>query len=121
MEQRRRKTVKNLKNSVKVSAASETIERNNMATNTLPFSGNDIELSSRSSIIPTFDYSAIYPSSLSSFAYPIGDTTTFPMIPCHQESIYETSARLLFMAVKWAKNLPSFTGLAFRDQVCYTL
>lgn len=33
------------------------------------------------------------------------------------ESVYETSARLLFMAVKWAKNLPSFTSLPFRDQV----
>ncbi|KAK7576055.1 hypothetical protein V9T40_012341 [Parthenolecanium corni] len=36
--------------------------------------------------------------------------------PVH-ENIYETSARLLFMAVKWAKNLPSFAALPFRDQV----
>ncbi|XP_035712614.1 photoreceptor-specific nuclear receptor isoform X1 [Folsomia candida] len=36
--------------------------------------------------------------------------------PAH-ETIYETSARLLFMAVKWAKNLPSFGTLPFRDQV----
>ncbi|XP_075391679.1 photoreceptor-specific nuclear receptor [Tenrec ecaudatus] len=34
--------------------------------------------------------------------------------PC---SIHETSARLLFMAVKWAKNLPVFSNLPFRDQV----
>ncbi|RXG54493.1 Photoreceptor-specific nuclear receptor [Armadillidium vulgare] len=34
-----------------------------------------------------------------------------------QESVQETAARLLFMAVKWAKNLPSFSSLAFRDQV----
>jgi nuclear receptor subfamily 2 group E member 3 len=33
------------------------------------------------------------------------------------ETVYETSARLLFMAVKWAKNLPSFLNLSFRDQV----
>ncbi|XP_077173678.1 photoreceptor-specific nuclear receptor isoform X2 [Paroedura picta] len=33
------------------------------------------------------------------------------------ESVYETSARLLFMAVKWAKNLPVFSNLPFRDQV----
>lgn len=33
------------------------------------------------------------------------------------EAAHETSARLLFMAVKWAKNLPSFASLAFRDQV----
>jgi hypothetical protein len=36
--------------------------------------------------------------------------------PAH-ETIYETAARLLFMAVKWAKNLPSFGTLPFRDQV----
>ncbi|XP_053210543.1 orphan steroid hormone receptor 2-like [Panonychus citri] len=46
------------------------------------------------------------------------DTSSLPgLLPCHQESIYETSARLLFMAVKWAKNLPSFGSLTFRDQV----
>ncbi|AWP08397.1 putative photoreceptor-specific nuclear receptor [Scophthalmus maximus] len=33
------------------------------------------------------------------------------------ESVYETSARLLFMSVKWAKNLPVFAQLPFRDQV----
>lgn len=38
--------------------------------------------------------------------------------PAH-ETVYETSARLLFMAVKWAKNLPSFTSLPFRDQVSF--
>ncbi|KAK3923705.1 Photoreceptor-specific nuclear receptor [Frankliniella fusca] len=36
--------------------------------------------------------------------------------PMH-ETVYETAARLLFMAVKWAKNLPSFASLPFRDQV----
>ncbi|XP_056273555.1 photoreceptor-specific nuclear receptor [Pseudoliparis swirei] len=33
------------------------------------------------------------------------------------ETIYETSARLLFVSVKWAKNLPVFAHLPFRDQV----
>ncbi|XP_039988191.1 photoreceptor-specific nuclear receptor-like [Xiphias gladius] len=33
------------------------------------------------------------------------------------ENVYETSARLLFMSVKWAKNLPVFAHLPFRDQV----
>nr|XP_014346731.1 PREDICTED: photoreceptor-specific nuclear receptor isoform X2 [Latimeria chalumnae] len=37
--------------------------------------------------------------------------------PSSPENIYETSARLLFMAVKWAKNLPVFSNLPFRDQV----
>ncbi|EDX07200.1 GD11109, partial [Drosophila simulans] len=41
-----------------------------------------------------------------------------PNLYTHQhETVYETSARLLFMAVKWAKNLPSFARLSFRDQV----
>ncbi|KAK3097117.1 hypothetical protein FSP39_006507 [Pinctada imbricata] len=34
-----------------------------------------------------------------------------------QETMYECSARLLFVAVRWAKNLPSFANLPFRDQV----
>ncbi|XP_059514420.1 photoreceptor-specific nuclear receptor isoform X1 [Myotis daubentonii] len=37
--------------------------------------------------------------------------------PCGVDSIHETSARLLFMAVKWAKSLPVFSNLPFRDQV----
>ncbi|XP_013139151.1 PREDICTED: photoreceptor-specific nuclear receptor [Papilio polytes] len=40
-----------------------------------------------------------------------------PYRPLGVESSAETAARLLFMAVKWAKNLPSFASLAFRDQV----
>ena len=31
--------------------------------------------------------------------------------------VYETAARLLFASVKWAKSLPSFVTLPFRDQV----
>lgn len=41
----------------------------------------------------------------------------FPASPCSLDGIHETSARLLFMAVKWAKNLPVFSNLPFRDQV----
>lgn len=33
------------------------------------------------------------------------------------ETVYETAARLLFMAVRWTKNLTSFASLPFRDQV----
>ncbi|XP_050400842.1 photoreceptor-specific nuclear receptor isoform X2 [Patella vulgata] len=47
-------------------------------------------------------------------------TAVYPepiMFPAGQETIYECSARLLFMAVKWSKNLPSFSNLPFRDQV----
>ncbi|NP_001158447.1 photoreceptor-specific nuclear receptor protein [Saccoglossus kowalevskii] len=46
------------------------------------------------------------------------NTRDIPTVyPNTQENIYESSARLLFMAVKWAKNLPSFSALPFRDQV----
>ncbi|GLD58737.1 photoreceptor-specific nuclear receptor-like protein [Lates japonicus] len=45
------------------------------------------------------------------------DFRMFPYTPSCSESIYETSARLLFMSVKWAKNLPAFAHLPFRDQV----
>ncbi|XP_058263430.1 photoreceptor-specific nuclear receptor [Hemibagrus wyckioides] len=46
---------------------------------------------------------------------PESNTTLYPY--SGPESIYETSARLLFMSVKWAKNLPVFSHLPFRDQV----
>ena len=32
------------------------------------------------------------------------------------ENVYEAAARLLFMSVKWARNIPSFLQLPFRDQ-----
>ncbi|CAH0551721.1 unnamed protein product [Brassicogethes aeneus] len=48
-------------------------------------------------------------------------TITGSLYPSSHETIYETSARLLFMAVKWAKNLPSFASLPFRDQWCMPL
>lgn len=32
------------------------------------------------------------------------------------DNVYETAARLLFMSVKWARNIPSFLQLPFRDQ-----
>jgi len=47
----------------------------------------------------------VYPDGLA--VYPLG-----------HETIYECAARLLFMAVKWSKSLPSFANLPFRDQVC---
>ena len=40
-----------------------------------------------------------------------------PMMQLNPDSFYEISARLLFMAVKWIKNLPPFANLTFRDQV----
>uniref|UniRef100_A0A3Q3LJM9 Photoreceptor-specific nuclear receptor n=1 Tax=Mastacembelus armatus TaxID=205130 RepID=A0A3Q3LJM9_9TELE len=45
------------------------------------------------------------------------DYHTAPYTSSCSESIYETAARLLFISVKWAKNLPVFAHLPFRDQV----
>ncbi|PVD19649.1 hypothetical protein C0Q70_20139 [Pomacea canaliculata] len=42
--------------------------------------------------------------------------TESALYPPGPETLYECSARLLFMAVRWAKNLPSFANLPFRDQ-----
>lgn len=33
------------------------------------------------------------------------------------EAVCEAAARLLFMGVKWAKSVPAFLSLPFRDQV----
>lgn len=46
-----------------------------------------------------------------------GEYQVAPYPAAGPENVYETSARLLFMAVKWAKNLPVFSNLPFRDQV----
>jgi len=37
--------------------------------------------------------------------------------PPPQSSVCETAARLLFMNVKWAHNLPAFTSLPYSDQI----
>lgn len=36
--------------------------------------------------------------------------------PTPIENTYETAAKLLFMSIKWARNIPSFLSLPFRDQ-----
>ncbi|XP_063766656.1 photoreceptor-specific nuclear receptor isoform X4 [Eleginops maclovinus] len=45
------------------------------------------------------------------------DCLMSPYTSSCSENIYETSARLLFMSVKWAKNLAVFAHLPYRDQV----
>ncbi|XP_013398470.1 photoreceptor-specific nuclear receptor-like [Lingula anatina] len=47
------------------------------------------------------------------------DSRRYPSspLPSESETMYEHAARLLFMAVKWSKSLPSFANLPFRDQV----
>ncbi|KAF7663278.1 hypothetical protein LDENG_00215040 [Lucifuga dentata] len=50
-------------------------------------------------------------------AWTPSDSCMSPYSSSCPESMYETSAHLLFMSVKWAKNLPFFSHLPFRDQV----
>ena len=33
------------------------------------------------------------------------------------ETVCESAARLLFMSIKWVKNVPAFVSLPYRDQV----
>jgi hypothetical protein len=35
------------------------------------------------------------------------------------DQISATSAQILLMIVKWIRNLPTFSSLPFRDQVCF--
>ncbi|NP_001158362.1 tailless [Saccoglossus kowalevskii] len=50
----------------------------------------------------------------------MGITYPYELTPSYcsnPEAICETAARLLFMSVKWAKNVPAFLSLPFRDQL----
>lgn len=43
------------------------------------------------------------------------ETPLYNGVPSN-DCLFETAAKLLFMSVKWAKNIPSFLQLPFRDQ-----
>jgi len=45
------------------------------------------------------------------------ESTSIDTTISEKETVYETAARLLFMAVRWTKNLASFASLPFKDQV----
>ncbi|XP_028412037.1 photoreceptor-specific nuclear receptor-like [Dendronephthya gigantea] len=49
--------------------------------------------------------------------YAPGGQDCFPMYCNPHENTCEAAARLLFMSVRWARNIPSFVNLPFRDQV----
>jgi hypothetical protein len=52
------------------------------------------------------------------FSFPIPQQEISSSLYCSSpEAIFESAARLLFMSVKWARNIPSFVNLPFRDQV----
>lgn len=67
------------------------------------------------SYLPTVDENIDVTSNEPERNSPDYNTSLYPS--SSPESVYETSARLLFMSVKWAKNLPVFSHLPFRDQV----
>ncbi|XP_023728020.1 nuclear receptor subfamily 2 group E member 1 [Cryptotermes secundus] len=48
---------------------------------------------------------------------PLGLTLPAPFPSHTTETLCESAARLLFTNVKWAKNVPAFTGLNFNDQL----
>lgn len=58
------------------------------------------------------------PSSLVSAGFPAPSPLLDPLLfASGVDTIYEWSARLLFLAVQWSKSLPSFASLPYRDQV----
>ena len=59
---------------------------------------------------------AVYRPGQSAFQYPQQDISS-SLYCSTPEAICESAARLLFMSVKWARNIPSFVNLPFRDQV----
>lgn len=70
----------------------------------------------RGAVITSAAAAAAAAASQAVVVYPDGLT----VYPLGHETIYECAARLLFMAVKWSKSLPSFANLPFRDQVLIT-
>ncbi|XP_055331415.1 photoreceptor-specific nuclear receptor-like isoform X2 [Paramacrobiotus metropolitanus] len=48
---------------------------------------------------------------------PAPNIPPFPALGSVENVLYETAVRLLYAAVKWAKSLPSFLTLPFRDQI----
>ncbi|KDR18152.1 Nuclear receptor subfamily 2 group E member 1 [Zootermopsis nevadensis] len=49
--------------------------------------------------------------------FPLGPILTSPFPSHTTETLCESAARLLFMNVKWTKNVPAFTALDFQDQL----
>ncbi|MES9881746.1 MAG: hypothetical protein ABW185_12780 [Sedimenticola sp.] len=65
-----------------------------------------------SSYVPSnslFNMSTLYPPASERL-----DNT--PYSSSRLETTYETAAKLLFMTIKWARSIPSFLTLPFRDQ-----
>ncbi|XP_076270250.1 nuclear receptor subfamily 2 group E member 1-like [Rhynchophorus ferrugineus] len=42
--------------------------------------------------------------------------TEVPCLSVFAENVYESAAKLLFLAIKWARTIPSFLQLSYRDQ-----
>lgn len=84
-----------------------------------PGTGQGSLESERGGSAPSNGLGLMSPTGLSAGGMHLSSTQPIglPLYAPIQETVYETAARLLFMAVKWAKNLPSFASLPFRDQV----
>jgi hypothetical protein len=50
----------------------------------------------------------------------ISQSSIFIYLQLPNESIHETSVRLLYMAIKWVTNLPAFATLSHSDKVTLT-
>lgn len=94
---------------------SNFVSNNNGLMNGNSSSGNSA--SSSSSSVTSF--SSGYESSMRKQQLENNDQFNLDHLfhPLLAESIYETSTRLLFMAIKWTKSLPAFVGLNYCDQV----
>ncbi|XP_046476655.1 nuclear receptor subfamily 2 group E member 1 isoform X1 [Neodiprion pinetum] len=55
-------------------------------------------------------------SSPSSLATAMSDYASSGLTLLTTENVYESAAKLLFLAVKWARSIPSFLQLSYRDQ-----
>ncbi|XP_034947804.1 nuclear receptor subfamily 2 group F member 6-like [Chelonus insularis] len=72
---------------------------------------NAVRRNEQKSIIPLVHTPLTNPS-LTSLAPDYGTGQSFLLT----ENVYESAAKLLFLAVKWARSIPSFLELSFRDQ-----
>ncbi|XP_071512883.1 photoreceptor-specific nuclear receptor-like isoform X2 [Panulirus ornatus] len=60
--------------------------------------------------------SPVTPTSAALGVAPPMNVDASSLVITHTDSVYENAAKLLFLGVKWARSIPSFMQLPFRDQ-----
>ncbi|XP_076090891.1 nuclear receptor subfamily 2 group E member 1-like [Mytilus galloprovincialis] len=99
------------------SPASDKSDSPNVTSSTSPKSSSDESPKLAPRVLPFSPPSSAYQQSIHQ---PFPKYTQVAMTPDNallaNDNIYETAARLLFMCVKWARSIPSFLQLPFRDQ-----